>query len=378
MGFLEAILILLNQNAEVQQNSLLEKCNEHSDWLQNELQSIKSLIHQNPRDNFHSIINDENIIKDKNIEFIDEIPVPNEKSSMNGQKRKSSVSLRAGMVKDSPNQKRTSIGLNWEEVAISVGLPIDLNKLKKEQLLFELENYGISNFSMKDLKKDMIDSLKEHLISKTRISSSNTNVNLIEMSEDPLDNNMSNNSNLSSANGLAENPIKMEFNDNLNCDECNHDNVDIKDCNHENNDVTLGDVDTVPIPCPKHGNIIQELARVDLETASGFSEKEVQVDGGNDKTSDNASIYCAVEISNLPENILLKHDQPTSDSAINNISESTSALPKPSTINSNMSSKPQVKNLANSVTSFIPSNTLQAKVLHQKPIIVSRNYMIIS
>ncbi len=179
MGFLEEILQRLEENGKHQQGVLKQKCNEHSDWLQTELLKINELIIQNPRDNL--CLKSKTQISSGNqtiVEHTDEIPAPTSLPERNnGQKRKS-PEMRIGGLKDSPDQKRSSFSPDWEEVACKAGLPVDLNKLKKEQLLVELESYGIKQFTMKDLKKDLIDALKERLIFDSR------NVNTVIQSSD--------------------------------------------------------------------------------------------------------------------------------------------------------------------------------------------------
>ena len=67
-------------------------------------------------------------------------------------------------VKLSPEQKRNST--DFDKAAAEAGLPSDLSKLKKEQLLKELEKRGHMEYSMKSLKKDIQDTLKALLVNE--------------------------------------------------------------------------------------------------------------------------------------------------------------------------------------------------------------------
>jgi hypothetical protein len=67
----------------------------------------------------------------------------------------------------SPDQKRQST--DYEEIQQQAGLPSDLNKLNKDQILSELNGRNTShNLSMKSLKKDLIDGLKHALSEEYR------------------------------------------------------------------------------------------------------------------------------------------------------------------------------------------------------------------
>lgn len=85
-----------------------------------------------------------------------------EKEKFQRQKRKSPETRQTGTSQsESPDQKRTS--LDYEELAVKAGLPADLNRLRKEQLLNELEKRGCMDFTMKSLKKELIDGLRNIL-----------------------------------------------------------------------------------------------------------------------------------------------------------------------------------------------------------------------
>lgn len=159
MRMTDKILITLRDLSNEQKSILSGKFIEQSKWLESELQSLKNLILQDPRENFQLT----QTIKTA-VEETDEIPAPS--SSMpernQAQKRKS-PEVALSLIRDSPEQKRSTPNIEWENVATHFGVPSDLNKLKKEELLVMLEGYGIYSQSMKDYKKDIMNALKNHL-----------------------------------------------------------------------------------------------------------------------------------------------------------------------------------------------------------------------
>jgi len=160
MRITDKILISLRDYSKEQKSILSGKFVEQSKWLESELQSLKNLILQDPRENF--LLNQ--VTKSTTVEDTDEIPAPS--SSMpernQAQKRKS-PEVALTLARDSPEQKRSTPNVEWDNVATHFGIPSDLNKLKKEELLVMLEGYGIHSLSMKDYKKDLVDTLKSHL-----------------------------------------------------------------------------------------------------------------------------------------------------------------------------------------------------------------------
>ena len=160
MRITDKILTSLRDYSQEQKSILSGKFVEQSKWLESELQSLKNLILQDPRENFQL----NQVAKSTAVEDTDEIPAPS--SSMpernQAQKRKS-PEVALTLVRDSPEQKRSTPNVEWENVATHFGIPSDLNKLKKEELLVMLEGYGIHSLSMKDYKKDLMDTLKSHL-----------------------------------------------------------------------------------------------------------------------------------------------------------------------------------------------------------------------
>lgn len=144
MSSLEQILLNLRKKTDDKKAQLSILFNENSKWLQNELDVIRALIQHNPREELSSLPR---------------------KDEQYGKKRKS-PEMALEPVKFSPEQKRASVDCN--ELLERAGLPSDLNRLKKEQLLDELAKLGDQSYTMKNLKKDLIDGLKDLLVKKAR------------------------------------------------------------------------------------------------------------------------------------------------------------------------------------------------------------------
>ena len=68
----------------------------------------------------------------------------------------------------SPEAKRNSS--DFEKIVLQAGLPSDLNRLKKDNLLKELAARGHFDLSMKSLKKDMVEALKSVLMEQGKAS----------------------------------------------------------------------------------------------------------------------------------------------------------------------------------------------------------------
>lgn len=162
MGITDNLQINLRQNSEKNKQALTKKYQEHSLWLQNELNSIKNLMTQNPREklNFNCCPSSSthNLSED-----LDEIPAPAAPAAMN--KRKSpECSLSPSHLKDSPNQKRSALTAATDHKSEeSLDLPTDLTKLNKSQLFSHLQLRGATNFNFKMKKNELIDILSLHL-----------------------------------------------------------------------------------------------------------------------------------------------------------------------------------------------------------------------
>ncbi len=68
----------------------------------------------------------------------------------------------------SPENKRNSS--DFEKIVLQAGLPSDLSRLKKDNLLKELASRGHHELTMKSLKKDMVEALKNVLVEQGKAS----------------------------------------------------------------------------------------------------------------------------------------------------------------------------------------------------------------
>ena len=174
MSDIQKIIDNLCRLRDDKKNVLSKRQQDHSEWLRGQFEQIKSIVVQNPRDHLSCAsssssasaapTSDEHtdIFTDKSITE----PSSIEDDVSKSQKRKS-PEFAIGSSRDSPEQKRNSS--DYLTLAVQAGLPSDLNKLKKEQLLAELEARGNLCFSMKSLKPALIEALKEALITESKI-----------------------------------------------------------------------------------------------------------------------------------------------------------------------------------------------------------------
>jgi hypothetical protein len=162
MGTVQKIIEALNRISDDKKGQLTTRYGEHSSWMTSELNLIRSLIRKSPRDDHNA--NDENVPPvEVNVVKSSSTRISTEKSHDENAQRLKRKSPEMGMLGSSPDLKRTSTQ-DYEVLATSAGLPTDLNRLKKEHLLEELESRGNTEFSMKSLKKDLVDALKESLL----------------------------------------------------------------------------------------------------------------------------------------------------------------------------------------------------------------------
>lgn len=138
MGTVEKIVDTLNKMCMDKKSQATHRYEEHSAWLSSEFKNIRSLIN----------------IQKQVVGESDDVPECR-------QKRKSPETCSNGS-RNSPQAKRNSS--NFADIAIAEGLPPDLNRLKKEDLLEALESRGNCTMTMKALKKDIIDALKDLLL----------------------------------------------------------------------------------------------------------------------------------------------------------------------------------------------------------------------
>lgn len=162
MGTVQKIIEALNRISDDKKGQLTTRYGEHSSWMTSELNLIRSLIRKSPRDDHNA--NDENVPPvEVNVVKSSSTRISTEKSQDENAQRLKRKSPEMGMLGSSPDLKRNSTQ-DYEVLATSAGLPTDLNRLKKEHLLEELESRGNTEFSMKSLKKDLVDALKESLL----------------------------------------------------------------------------------------------------------------------------------------------------------------------------------------------------------------------
>ena len=156
---IETILHALQSTAHEKKEKLNETCKEKSVWLKNEFAVIRQLIQQNPRDACLEKRQSE-VVSTDIVASIASSSAGRRESSLDGKKRKSPETVNA--IKLSPQLKRTSVDV--EDILSQVGLPADLNKMTKEQLLNELKKFGCTNFTHKQLKKELVDGLRDAVL----------------------------------------------------------------------------------------------------------------------------------------------------------------------------------------------------------------------
>lgn len=143
MNSVQLILESLKKNKNDKKAQLDLAFDESSQWLKNQLDVIRGLIKNDPREELNSVSTES--MKEEN-----------------PKKRKSPES--SSEFKLSPEQKRNSIDM--EELLVSSGFA-NINSLKKEQLLDELEKRGVI-MKKKELKQTLIDALKNQLLLEKR------------------------------------------------------------------------------------------------------------------------------------------------------------------------------------------------------------------
>jgi hypothetical protein len=251
MGTIQKIVDSLIKTSNDKKENLSGRYRDHSQWLGNELELIRKLINQNPRDKFSfsgskNITNSNNLRTSSSSKINNEVEIisKNTNTDTSRQKRKSSESKTKDQVRDdlcSPEAKRSSIDIQliFEKALDKSGLPRDLNKLKKENLLAEIEARGVTNFSMKSLKKELVDNLKDLLISE--VSKINDEEDNEEVDNEEVDNEC--------------NEVNMSGDNNTNNDDENHIKEEIKE-----EEVLLENEDNT-----KSNNIISQSTGTNVE-----------------------------------------------------------------------------------------------------------------
>ena len=197
MSTIENILTSLHKTSADKKAQLNSSYQEKSVWLRNEFDVIRKLIKQNPRENLSkteevhrvssSDVNDTKMVPFHQLTSVGakaSAPSSSQRcseDSTGSRKRKSLDRAANASVNLSPEQKRGSFGSttgsgsytadspDMAELLAKAGLPSDLNRLKKEQLLAELEQLGAAQeLSMKSLKKELIDALRDALVTQNK------------------------------------------------------------------------------------------------------------------------------------------------------------------------------------------------------------------
>ena len=165
MGTVSRIVESLLKLSDDKKVLLTKRYDDHKSWMTNELSLIREMIKKS-----HGTVGNASMEDDKMSTNVGSGRTSEESADSSssggsslGNKKRKTPEISVTSTRHSPDLKRTSV--DYEELALAVGLPSDLNKLKKEQLLEELESRGINTFHAKSLKKDLVDALKEAIVS---------------------------------------------------------------------------------------------------------------------------------------------------------------------------------------------------------------------
>lgn len=161
MGTVETIVSSMLKMSEDKKAMAKLRYEDHSAWLSREFSLIRELIQQDPPEAgvpLKAPLSTAAPAKRMEVASSSSADTNNKKA----EKRKS-PEFSVGGVRSSPAMKRSVA--TYAERAEAAGLPSDLNKMKKDQLLSEIETRGgFNGVSMKSLKKDMVAALKELLM----------------------------------------------------------------------------------------------------------------------------------------------------------------------------------------------------------------------
>lgn len=164
MSSIEKILNNLHALCDAKKAQSNIRFDEHLDWLRSEFSQIRILI---DAENILNIAPPEAGSTEIEtaapaVHSIVPQPVqPNVNAEVDAQflrQKRKSPEVGQNISRNSPLMKRTVPSV--EDLAVAAGLPRDLNKLTKEQLLNELEKRGCVTMTMKALKKDLVDQLR--------------------------------------------------------------------------------------------------------------------------------------------------------------------------------------------------------------------------
>jgi len=170
MGTVEKIVDAMLKMSNDKKELASKRFEEHSAWLSHEFSLIRELIQKKRKSSNPSIgvvsaaIKTTQAVQSKCPVATKSVTAPSSGAVIatnKGSKRKS-PDIAIGSIRSSPDTKRGSV--DYAELAVAAGLPSDLNKMKKEQLLSEIDSRGgVPGISMKSLKKELIIGLKSLL-----------------------------------------------------------------------------------------------------------------------------------------------------------------------------------------------------------------------
>lgn len=160
MGTIQKILASLTKLHDDKKGLIDIRYEEHSMWLANELELLRKLINKNQNDSctFQS--------NDKQSHEVQDNADSNDKQFQR-QKRKS-PEISQNPIKFSPELKKSSSmeSSKIDEISLNIA---DINKLRKDQLLEELEKRNIKAFTMKALKKQLVDALESAILQEKQV-----------------------------------------------------------------------------------------------------------------------------------------------------------------------------------------------------------------
>jgi hypothetical protein len=187
----------LLKQAEDKKSQLNETYRVQSVWLQNELETVRGLIANSSKGMSQAAIDSGSIVpppsqqllqlKQQQLQQQEEQKQPEQQPQQYEESTRSSGeqgrTKRKGPEADihgivSPDAKRSSAdnadntrhedSLTMEQLFAAAGLPTDLNRLKKEQLLAELISRQVTKYTMRANKGELVNALRECILSSAQ------------------------------------------------------------------------------------------------------------------------------------------------------------------------------------------------------------------
>lgn len=155
MGTIQKFVDNLNHVLGDKKEQLTKRKGMHSLWMQEQFETMRKIILASPRDHLSEVVH------------IDESRSSSE--AVVDQKREKRKSPEVAVGHESPETKisHSSAASSSNDLAEQAGLPGDLNKMKKEQVLAELKARGDTTMTMKASKQALIDALRELLLAES-------------------------------------------------------------------------------------------------------------------------------------------------------------------------------------------------------------------